>query len=83
MASLERDTPSGRYRIRFRYEGRSFKRSLKTSDRREALSVVGRVDETLRLIQRGRIDVPTLMRTRACLFSRVAEKVSGTVSWHL
>jgi integrase len=33
-------------------------RSLKTKDRRVALSVLGRVEETLRLIEQGRLEVP-------------------------
>ena len=36
MASLEFDELSGRYRIRFRYGGKPYKRSMKTSDRNEA-----------------------------------------------
>jgi len=58
MASLEQDTVSGRYRIRFRFGGRAYKRSLKTCDRREAKGVVGRVEEMIRLLERGRFDLP-------------------------
>ena len=58
MASIARDRASGRYRIRFRYAGRSYQRSLKTKNRREANSILGRVEETMRLIERGQIDVP-------------------------
>lgn len=58
MASLERDRVSGRYRIRFRYGGQAYKRSTNTSDKREARSVQGRVEETIRLIERGRLVPP-------------------------
>ena len=58
MANLELDEASGRYRIRFRHAGKAFKRSLKTGDRREAEAVLGRVEETIRLLERGRLDLP-------------------------
>ena len=58
MAYLEIDTTSGLYRIRFRYGGRPYKRSLKTSDRVEAEGVAGRVQETIRLLERGRLELP-------------------------
>ena len=59
MASLELDKPSGRFRIRFRYAGEAYKRSLETDDRREAQAVLGRVEETLRLLNRGRLELPS------------------------
>ena len=59
MASIEFDEVSGRYRIRFRYGGKPYKRSLKTTEKREAETVVGRVEETIRLLERGRIDIPS------------------------
>ena len=58
MASLQRDPDSGRYRIRFYHGDREYKRSIKTKDERVALSILGRVEETLRLVEQGRIDIP-------------------------
>ena len=58
MASLEFDEASGRYRIRFRYGGRPYKRSIKTVDEAEAAGVVARVEETIRLLERGRLEMP-------------------------
>ena len=58
MASLEFDELSGRYRIRFRYRGHPYKRSLKTIDAKEAQGVLGRVEETIRLLERGRMELP-------------------------
>ena len=58
MASIGYDETSGRYRIRFRYAGKPYKRSLKTSEKRAAENAVGRVEETIRLLERGRLDVP-------------------------
>ena len=58
MASLFQDAHSGRYRIRFRYGGQPYNRSLTTSDRQEAETVRSRVEETLRLLTRGRLEIP-------------------------
>ena len=57
MASLDIDNSSRRHRIRFRFAGRSYKRSLKTTDRYEAMTVKGRVEETIRLLERGRLEM--------------------------
>ena len=58
MASVEKDPTSGRYRIRFRFQGRQFQRSLKTKARAEALGALARVEDTLRMIERGFVQVP-------------------------
>lgn len=58
MASLEFDEVSSRYRIRFRYSGQTYKRSLKTTDVKEAQGILGRVEETIRLLERGRMELP-------------------------
>ncbi len=58
MASIHRDKKSGIYRVQFRCFGRQYMRSLKTKSLREARGSLGRIDETLRLIGRGRLEVP-------------------------
>jgi integrase len=58
MAHIRRDPRTGVFRIRFRYGGCSYQRSLKTSDDVEANAIRGRVKETLILIERGRIQIP-------------------------
>jgi hypothetical protein len=58
VAYLELDSTSGFYRIRFRYQGRPYKRSTKTVDEKEAASVVARVEETIRFLERGRLELP-------------------------
>lgn len=58
MASIEQAPKSKFYRIRFRFNGRKVNRSLRTRERRVALSVCGRVEETLRLIKQGRLEIP-------------------------
>ena len=58
MAHLEHDDASDRYRIRFRYGGREYKRSLRTADAIEANSILSRVEDTIRLLERGRLEMP-------------------------
>ena len=48
MASYDLDPKSGRYHIRFRHDGRPFKRSVKLPDERAARTLCGRVEDTLR-----------------------------------
>lgn len=62
MASLERNPQSGRYHVRYRFAGRSFKRSLKTSDTKAASAAIARLEETMSLVQRawGQIIRPML-----------------------
>ena len=58
MASLDKDEATGRFRIRFRYGGQEFKRSLKVKESREAEGIRGRVEETILLLERGRLTMP-------------------------
>jgi len=56
MAGIE--LRNGRYNIILRYGGKRFVRSLKTSDEDEALGRKLRVEENIRLIESGRLQVP-------------------------
>ena len=56
MASTELRGDS--YRLIFRYGGRKFSRSLKTKDAKEAEAVRVRVEENLKLLERGRLELP-------------------------
>ena len=58
MASLEPNTKTGRYYIRFRYAGASYKRSLKTTCPIEANAAKLRLEDTLALVKQGRISIP-------------------------
>ena len=51
MASLEIDPASGRYRVRFRYAGQEYKRSLRTKSQPVAQASLGQVEEALRMIE--------------------------------
>src|SRR5262249_27556492 len=56
MASLE--LRSERYRLIFRYGGRKFQYALKTTDQKEAEGCLARLEENLRLLERGRLQLP-------------------------
>ena len=58
MASIEFDDDSQRYRVRFRLDGRPYKRSLKTADYREARARLGGIEHTLHAIECGHLEVP-------------------------
>jgi hypothetical protein len=58
MASLLFDRKSNHFFIRFRYGGRSFKRSLGTANEKLARAQAGRIEETLLLLRHGRLSVP-------------------------
>jgi hypothetical protein len=52
------DKASKRYRIGFRFDGKPYNHSLKITDRREANALLGRIEETILLIERGRLELP-------------------------
>ena len=58
MASLHKDNKSPNFSIRFRYQGRNVNRSLGTGDKRKASGICSRVEETLRLLESSRIEIP-------------------------
>ncbi|MFT4559990.1 MAG: integrase [Planctomycetaceae bacterium] len=53
------------FHLGFRYSGRIFRTSLKTTERRVANAAVCRVDENLRLVEMGRLAIPTDTRELA------------------
>lgn len=48
----------GTFHVSFRFRGKKFKRSLKTTCETEARSRKARLEETIRLIESGRLEVP-------------------------
>lgn len=56
MAWLEKR--GGRFRVCFRYGSKKFRHELKTESEREAQALVGRVEENLILLERGKLDPP-------------------------
>ena len=57
MAWLERE-PSGHFHVRFRIGTRKFKRSLKTKSESAAETRRVRLEETIRLVESGRLTIP-------------------------
>ncbi len=58
MASINQDQHSGRFRVRFRLNGQEFNRLIKTKNRKEAIAILGRIEETVMLVERGRLTLP-------------------------
>ena len=58
MASLEQQSRGGNYRVVFWFGGRKFGRTLKTNNQQEAEAIVHRVEENIRLVERGRLEIP-------------------------
>lgn len=56
MASLERR--GTKFRLVFRYAGRKFQHPLRTASEREAAACLERVEENIRLLERGRLALP-------------------------
>ncbi|MGD0141447.1 MAG: site-specific integrase [Tepidisphaeraceae bacterium] len=56
MASLEKRGDS--FRIVFRYGGQKYRHELKTGNEREANALLGRLEDNLILLERGKIDPP-------------------------
>ena len=45
--------------MRFRLDGIAYKRSIKTRDKKDAQAIVARIRDTIRLIERGRLEIPS------------------------
>ena len=56
MAFLE--NRNGNYRIKFRFEGKQFSRSLKTSNGAQAQLAKGQIERNLELVSLGLLEVP-------------------------
>ncbi len=68
MASFQQ-FPSGNFHITFHFGGKRFKRSLKTKDKRQTQAIQARLEETIRLVQLGRIKMPLLVDVPAFLLA--------------
>jgi integrase len=71
-------SPSGVYHVGVRLGGRKFTRSLKTEDEGAAISAVACIEENLRLIERGRLEIPNGADVLSFLLSN--GKVAGPVA---
>lgn len=68
MAWLQTN-PNGVYYIGFRFGGKKFKRSLKTRSQTQATARKLRLEETIQLIEAGRIDLPSVVDVPTFLLS--------------
>ena len=57
MASLQID-PSGNYHVKFRFAGKQYRRSLHTKMRRTAEASACHIEENIRLVEGGRLELP-------------------------
>jgi hypothetical protein len=71
MPTLEFDHDAKSYRIRFRYSGRAFKRSLHTASEKLARAAATRIEETLMLVAAGRLE-KVLVETAKSLMTSCA-----------
>lgn len=57
MASLQQQS-NGTFHIAFHFGGTKYKRSLKTSNQKQALALKARLEDTVQLVEHGRIELP-------------------------
>lgn len=83
MAFVQRD-PSGNFHLCFRFGGRRFKRSLHTKHQRKADAAASHVEENIRLVGEGLLELPSDVDVPTFLLSdgKLAEKpkVASNVS---
>jgi hypothetical protein len=58
MAWLEEHPTSGHFKICFRWGGRKLKKTVKSASRKDADAALARFEENMRLLERGRIELP-------------------------
>lgn len=58
MAWLEQHPTSGRFKICFRWGGRQFNKTVKTTSRSDAEAILIRLEENIGLVERGRLQLP-------------------------
>ncbi len=58
MASIHKDERTGNWIIMFRWGGKQFRRSCKTGSEKDARGVKARVEDIIRLLKLGRIEIP-------------------------
>ncbi len=58
MASLHKDKRTNHWIVMFRFAGKQFRKSTEILNKTEAISTKYRIEETLRLLRQGRIEIP-------------------------
>lgn len=83
MASLEKR--SGKFRVVFRFGGRKFSRALNTAEPRSAAACLARLEDNLRRVSLGILDMPAEVDPAAFLLSdgRIGAKPRATAALSL
>jgi len=58
MASLHKDERTGNWIVMFRWGGKQFRRSCETGNETTASGIKARIEDTVRLLKLGRIEIP-------------------------
>ena len=58
MASLHRDSRTGNWIVMFRWAGNQYRRSCKTDSSVDAKACEARIEDTIRLLEQGRLEIP-------------------------
>ena len=58
MASLQKDSLSGNFRVFFTFNGSRIQKSLKTDDQKAAEGMLARIEDKLSLLDRGAVAIP-------------------------
>lgn len=74
MAHIRRDGRSGIWYVGFRYDGREFQRSCRTDGKTMARRIQATVEETIDLLQAGRIVVPESVDIGSWILSGAARR---------
>lgn len=80
MASLHLDERTDNWIVMFRWAGRQYRKSTETKSESEAKTVEARVEEVVRLLKRGRLQIPKGADPGVWIFSdgKLAAKVAAT-----
>lgn len=58
MASIHQDDRTGYWQIVFRWQGQQYKRSAQTKKKKDAQTLASRVEEAIKLLRTGHLDIP-------------------------
>lgn len=80
MASLHLDERTGNWIVMFRWGGRQYRKSTETRSESEAKNVEAKVEEVIRLLKRGRLEIPKGADPGVWIFSdgKLTSKVAAT-----
>ncbi len=83
MASIHQVGKRGLFSIHFRVGRKQYQRALSTANYKEALAQCARVEETISLIERGRLEIPESVELCEFILSdgRLKKPVDVDVYW--